>query len=129
MLARAATSIRGWAMVEQGRNEEGITLIQEGIAATRAGTGTELARPYFLTLLAEACGEAGRLDDGLNALAEALAAADEHENRFYEAETHRLKGELLLRRQAKRGAAEQTNEAWQARRGAYHARRNLQLVH
>ena len=25
--------------------------------------------------------EAGRLDDGLNALTEALAAADEHENR------------------------------------------------
>jgi predicted ATPase len=31
-------------------------------------------------------------------LTEALAAADEHENHFYEAETHRLKSELLLRR-------------------------------
>ena len=41
--------------------------------------------------------ETGRLDDGLSALAEALAAADEHENRFCEAETHRLKGELLLK--------------------------------
>ena len=39
----------------------------------------------------------GRLDDGLSALTEALAAADEHENRHYEAEIHRLKGELLLR--------------------------------
>ena len=41
--------------------------------------------------------EAGRLDDGLSALTEALAIADEHEIRFYEAETHRLKGELLLK--------------------------------
>jgi len=56
-----------------------------------------LRRPYFLTLLAEAYMETGRLDDGLIALTEALAAADERENRHYEAEMHRLKGELLLR--------------------------------
>ena len=40
---------------------------------------------------------AGRLDDGLSALTEALAVADEHEDRYYEAETYRLKGELLLK--------------------------------
>ena len=91
-----ATSLRGWAMAEQGRNEEGIAQIQEGLAASRA-TGAELLRPYFLCLLAEACMETGRLDDGLSALTEALAAADEHENRSYEAEMHRLKGELLLK--------------------------------
>jgi predicted ATPase len=39
----------------------------------------------------------GRFDDGLNALTEALAAADENEIRHYESETHRLKGELLLK--------------------------------
>ena len=47
--------------------------------------------------MAEACLETGSLDDGLNALTEALAAADENGIRFYEAETYRLKGELLLR--------------------------------
>ena len=41
--------------------------------------------------------ETGRLDEGLSALTEARAAADEHENRYYEAEMHRLKGELLLK--------------------------------
>ena len=84
-------------MAEQGRNEEGIAQIEEGLATYRA-TGAELNCSYFLCLLAEACMETGRLDDGLSALWEALAAADEHEIRFYEAETHRLKGELLLRR-------------------------------
>jgi len=92
-----ATILRGWAMVEQEHNEEGITQIREGLAATRA-TGAELVSPYFLCLLAEACMATGLLDDGLSALTEALAAADEYENRFYEAETHRLKGELLLMR-------------------------------
>jgi predicted ATPase len=91
-----ATTLRGWAMAEQERKEEGIALIQEGLAATRA-TGAELWRPYFLSLLAEACMETGRFDEGLSALAEALAAADKHEIRHYEAEMHRLKGELLLK--------------------------------
>jgi predicted ATPase len=53
-------------------------------------------RPGDLCLLAEVCRETGRFDDGLSALNEARAAANEHENRFSEAETHRLKGELLL---------------------------------
>ena len=39
----------------------------------------------------------GRLDEGLVALTEALAAADEHDIRHYEAEIHRLNGELLLK--------------------------------
>ena len=54
--------------------------------------------PYFQCLVAEASMKTGRFDDGLNALTEALAAAEDgHENRSCEAETHRLKGELLLK--------------------------------
>ncbi len=89
-----ATMLRGWAMAEQGRNEEGIAQIQEGLAAVRA-TGTELVLPYDLCLLAEACRETGRLEDGLSALAEALSIADR--TGVFEAEMYRLKGELLLR--------------------------------
>jgi predicted ATPase len=51
--------------------------------------------------------EADRFDDGLLALTEALVAAKENDNHFYEAETHRLKGELLLKHRAKRSGAEQ----------------------
>jgi predicted ATPase len=91
-----ATFLRGSASAEQGRNEDGIQQMQEGLAASRA-TGAELLRPYHLCLLAEACIEIGRLDDGLRALMEALAAADQHENRESGAEIHRLKGALLLK--------------------------------
>jgi adenylate cyclase len=91
-----ATSLRGWAMAEQGHNEEGIAQIHEGLTAYRA-LGGELYRPYFLCWLAEAYREPDRLNDGLSALTEALAAADEQENRNYEAEMHRIKGELLLK--------------------------------
>jgi predicted ATPase len=94
-------------MAEQGRSEEGIAQIQEGLAAFRA-TGAELMRPYFLCLLAEACMKTGRFDDGLSALTEALVAADEHENRAFEAEAHRLKGELLLRQDDSKAAEAQS---------------------
>jgi len=67
-----------------------------------------MSRPSYLCLLAAVCTEAGRLDDGLNAVTEALAAADEEE-RIQEAEMHRLKGELLLRCHAEPSGAEQTS--------------------
>jgi predicted ATPase len=90
-----ATTLRGWAIAKQGYYGERIAQLQEGLALFRA-TGAELRRPYFLCLLAETCMQAGRLDDGLNALTEALIVADKHEEREHEAEIHRLKGELLL---------------------------------
>jgi predicted ATPase len=76
-----ATTLRGWAMAEQWRNEEGIAQIQEGLAESRA-TGSKLNWPYFLCLLAQACSETGRLGDGLSALTEAFAAADKNESRL-----------------------------------------------
>jgi hypothetical protein len=56
--------------------------------------------PYYLALLAEACGKAGQAGEGLILLAEALAAFDNTGEGLYEAEVHRLKGELLLARSA-----------------------------
>jgi predicted ATPase/class 3 adenylate cyclase len=91
-----ATTLHGAALAGQGRNEEGIAQIEEGLTAT-AATGAKMARPGGLNLLAGACMRTGRLDHGFAALTEALATADEHEDRMYEAETHRLKGELLLK--------------------------------
>jgi predicted ATPase len=94
-----ATALRGWAMAQGGHHEEGITQIREGLAASHA-IGLELWRPYFLCLLAEAYMQMDRIDDGMAALTEALATADEHENWHNRAEIHRLKGELLLKQNA-----------------------------
>jgi predicted ATPase len=101
-----ATGLRGWAMAQLGRSEEGIAQQREGLAAFSATEA--LLRPYFLCLLAETWTETGRLDDGLNALTEALAAAEEHNLRFYEAETHRLKGELLSKQDDSNAAEAQS---------------------
>jgi predicted ATPase len=101
-----ATSLRGWAITAQGRREDGIQALQEGLAAFRA-TGAVSFRPYFLCLLAETYMETSRFNDGLSALTEALAAVDQHENHFYEAEIHRLKGELLLKQDDSKAAEAQ----------------------
>jgi predicted ATPase len=90
---------RGWAMAAQGRNDEGITLMRDSLAAMRA-VGMELARPMFVTRLAEAYIQIGRFDEARSALDEALAAAQAREDRQHEAERHRLMGELLLRQDA-----------------------------
>jgi len=86
---------RGWALAVQGQGAEGVQQIQQGIAAWQA-TGAEVNRPWWLALLAEACGKAGRAEEGLTAVAEALIAVHAKANRVCEAELYRLKGELQL---------------------------------
>ncbi|NOT53089.1 MAG: AAA family ATPase, partial [Deltaproteobacteria bacterium] len=89
------TIVRGWALVEQGQGEEGIAQMREGLAAALA-TGAEVNRTYFLALLAGAYGTVGQPEEGLQVLAEALATVAKNDERFYEADIHRLKGELTL---------------------------------
>jgi len=90
-----ATIMKGWTLIEQQRHEDAIDQIKAGLAALEA-TGTELMRPHFLALLAEALKAAGQRDDALSALEQALDLAHETGEVYYEAELYRLKGELLL---------------------------------
>src|SRR5262249_35713242 len=87
--------MRGWALTMQGQGEEGIAHLHQGLAAFRAA-GAEISRSRDLGLLAEAYGKVGQTEAGLTALAEALAVVDKTGERYWEAELHRLKGELLL---------------------------------
>jgi len=91
---------QGWDLVEKGQHEQGLEQIGQGLAAVRGG-GTELNRPHFLALLAEAYGKVGQPEEGLKVLAEALATVNNTEVRFYEAELYRLKGELTLQLEAR----------------------------
>jgi len=87
--------LRGWALAEQGHGEEGIAQMRQGIAAYRH-TGAELNLPCWLVLLAEAYGKIGKPEEGLSTLAEAVALVEKNEERYYEAELYRLKGQLTL---------------------------------
>jgi predicted ATPase len=91
-----ATIVRGWALAAQGQGEEGLAQMRQGLADLRA-TGAETRLPYYLTLLAEACGQVGQVAAGLALLAEALAQARREGESWRDAELQRLWGELLLR--------------------------------
>lgn len=91
------TILRGWVLAKQGRTEKGIAQITQGLAAYQ-GTGAELGRTYFLSLLAAAYRQAGQAQAALSTIAEALAMVEERGERYCEAELHRLKGELILHR-------------------------------
>jgi predicted ATPase len=92
------TIFQGWTLTEQGQKEEGIAQLTQGLAAYRA-TGAEVMRPHFLALLAEAQGKVGSIEASFATLTEAFATVDKNNDRFYEAELHRLKGELTLQQE------------------------------
>jgi predicted ATPase len=87
--------LRAWALAHREQAQEGVEQINQGLRAFRA-TEAELWRPYLLALLAEAHGTIGEPEEGLTLLTEALTLVDTTGQRWYEAELHRLKGELLL---------------------------------
>jgi class 3 adenylate cyclase/predicted ATPase len=95
MLLHQASMIQGWALADQGHAVEAIAQIRQGMAEWKA-MGQELECSHFLGLLAEAYGRAGRYDDGLEVLTEALAVAGRIGEGFWEAELYRLRGDLLL---------------------------------
>jgi predicted ATPase len=94
----SGTMRRGKALTEQGQTEEGIMQMRQGLTASRA-TGGESHVPKFLSLLAEAYGKVGQVEEGLTVLAEALAMVNKNGERWWEAELYRLKGELTLQSQ------------------------------
>jgi predicted ATPase len=91
-----AIVLRGWALVGQGQCEEGIAQLREGLVAYRA-TGAQLECSHWLALLAEAYRDTGQPEEGLRMIAEALDHVAQTRIMYYEAELHRLEGELRLR--------------------------------
>jgi predicted ATPase len=89
------TVLHGWTLAAEDQVEDGIAEIEQGVAAY-AATGSQTWLPYLFALQAETYGRAKRIDDGLTAVSEALALADKTEERCWQSELYRVRGELLL---------------------------------
>ena len=89
--------LKGWLLDQRGESELGFRMYEKGLHGYRA-TGARLGLSWLLGLRGELLAKIGRIDEGLAAIEEALSHVEETEERYYEAEAHRLKGELLLRR-------------------------------
>ena len=96
---------RGCALVERGDLVEGISLLSGGSAAYRA-TGAELWMPHYTALLAAACEIAGKVEEGLRLLDDALQIGERTGERWLDAELYRHKGELLLQQGNTKAAEE-----------------------
>jgi len=83
---------RGWSLAGLGRADEGISLVAAGLR----DLGFISYRPGALTLLADACRMAGQWRAALAHLAEARGLAEEREVGWWQAETLRLTGDVLL---------------------------------
>jgi predicted ATPase len=90
----------------QGRMEQGLRLLQKGLGDYRS-TGAELGLPYYLSILADGCIQTRRFAEARLALNEALAFVEKNDERFQEAELHRLRGELILAESGDPAAAEE----------------------
>jgi predicted ATPase len=107
--------MRGWARAMQGETDEGCAQMRAGLAAHRT-VETEQQRAYYLVLMAEAYGAAGRTVDGLHALDEAVDAVTRSDEHFCEAELYRIKGELLAHDHASEAAEDCLRRAIQVAR-------------
>jgi len=90
-----ALAHRGWSLAALGRADEGIPLLTAGLAGLRAAECTNPI-PHALTMLGDAHRLAGQLQLGLVHLAEAEQMAEATQLRYVEAETLRLRGDLLI---------------------------------
>jgi class 3 adenylate cyclase/predicted ATPase len=117
---------KGAAMLLQGRHDEALPVLLKGLNSFRA-TGAEVRVPYYLSMLGDAYTQAARFEDAHRVLNEGLAVAEKNDDRFQEAELHRLKGELLRAESSDVSAAEayflqaietarrQQSKAWELR--------------
>jgi predicted ATPase len=106
----SGTCFRGWATIALGGSiSDAIDRMRGGLATKRA-TGAEIKVPYYLGLLAEAHRRKNQTTEGLSLLREALELAERTDERWYEAELYRLRGEVLRAKADREGA-----ELWFAR--------------
>jgi len=103
---RAAGMIfEGWSRAGEGNESAGIEQIRAGlVAAEMTGTLVPL-KPLYRLVLADACWKVGQVDEGLQAIDEALTEIAQMGARIWLSELHRLKGELLLVRSLSETAA------------------------
>jgi predicted ATPase len=97
LMSALGTLLQGQVLAEQGKEKEGLVLVLQGLDAYKA-TGADYRRPRLFSLLAWIYQRIGQPEEGLAQLATAFSVMTKTEERQWEAELHRLKGELTLQK-------------------------------
>jgi predicted ATPase len=107
-IAGLVVFFQGWAKWSGSAEVSGLAEMRRGLAIHRE-QGFVFYLHNFAAALAKAEASAGEIDPGLRRLDDALAELERTEEHWYEAEIHRIRAEILLKRDlANTGTAEQS---------------------
>jgi DNA-binding SARP family transcriptional activator len=91
-------SVVGWISAEQGDLAKSLKLLRDFLPLHRTQGETMSPLTWGFTALTISLIKAGEIDEGLTTVNATLELAERIDERWWEAELHRLHGELLLRR-------------------------------
>ena len=97
-----STGVMGWCVAENGERERGFAMLSEAIAGLQA-IQSKTFKSYLLGLLADARCKAGRYEEAMTAVEEAIALVDGGSEQFHAAELYRLRGVLCAHLSLARG--------------------------
>jgi predicted ATPase len=86
---------RGCLMALTDNASDAVQMITAGFTAVRS-TGSTFGAPYNASYLARAYAQLGQMDDAWGCIGEALTTVEKTKDRFWEAEVHRVGGEITL---------------------------------
>jgi predicted ATPase len=95
----------GWALAQEGHTEDGVKMMREGIATISVAGAAEMQ--YYLGILAQACGQCGKVSEALSLLDKAFSIAAESGTKHHVPELLRIKGDLLSRQNPQDNASEE----------------------
>ena len=87
---------QGCVITLTGRASDAVQMITSGIAAYRS-TGATASMPLWLSYLARAYAALGKFDDAWRCIGEAMTAVEITKERWWEADIHRIAGEIALK--------------------------------
>ena len=85
----------GCLFAQTGKTSDAVRMLTSGITAYRS-TGATLWAPFHLSNLATSYASLGQLEDAWRCVGEAMRAVATTKEKWFEAEVHRIAGELLL---------------------------------
>jgi predicted ATPase len=86
---------RAGVLALTGKTSDAVGIFSSEISVWRS-TGASLYFPIWLSLLARTCGELGRFSEAWSHIGEAITAVETAKETWYEAEVHRIAGEIAL---------------------------------
>jgi predicted ATPase len=95
MYVASGTVVKGWAMGKSGDVHAGLAQLREGLVKVDGGR-IRYFLPSYLAMLAQLYMESGNADDARRTLDDATSLVEETDERMWEAELHRLTGDVLL---------------------------------